>query len=112
MTDPIADALAPLVDAGDFAGAVTLVFRRGQVVHRGAVGWSDIAAGEPLTPGHIFRIASMTKPITSVAALMMVEEGRIALDEPITRWAPELAAPRVLRSPGGPWPTPCRPRGR
>lgn len=99
--DPVTAAIAPFVEAGEFAGAATLVFRRGQVVHRDAIGWSDVAARVPLTPEHIFRIASMTKPIVSVAALMLVEEGRVALDDPITKWAPELASMRVLRSPAG-----------
>ena len=99
--DPIARALAPFVEAGELAGAAALVFRRGRVVHRGAVGWTDATAQVPLTPGHIFRIASMTKPIVSVAALMLVEEGRIALDDPVTKWARELASMRVLRSPTG-----------
>lgn len=100
--DPIPAAIAAYVQAGELAGAATLVWRDGQVVHAAAQGWRDREAGEPLARDAIFRIASMTKPITSTAALMLVEEGAIALDEPIVRWAPELAQMRVLRRADGP----------
>jgi CubicO group peptidase (beta-lactamase class C family) len=66
------------------------------------VGWRDVEANQPVERDTIFRIASMTKPITSVAALMLVDEGRIALADPITRVAPEFSHLRVLRSPDGP----------
>jgi CubicO group peptidase (beta-lactamase class C family) len=65
------------------------------------VGWRDVEPGLPIERDTLFRIASMTKPITSTAALMLVEEGKIALDEPIARWAPEFRGMRVLRSPDG-----------
>lgn len=100
--DPIATAIATYVDAGEMAGAATLVWRGGAVVQSAAVGWRDIEARLPIERDTIFRIASLTKPITSAAALMLVEDGRIALDEPIARWAPEFALMRVLRSPDGP----------
>ncbi len=100
--DPITAALGALVNAGALAGAATLVWRRGQVVQTSAVGWRDLEAGLPMERDTLFRIASMTKPITSTAALMLLEEGRFALDEPITRWAPEFAQVQVLRSPNGP----------
>jgi CubicO group peptidase (beta-lactamase class C family) len=99
--DPIATALQVIVDAGALAGAATLVWRGGTVVQQACVGWRDLEAGLPVERDTIFRIASMTKPVTSVAALMLLEEGRFALDEPITRWAPELAQMRVLRLPDG-----------
>jgi CubicO group peptidase (beta-lactamase class C family) len=100
--DPIATAIGELVDAGELAGAATLVWRGGQVIQQTCVGWRDIAAGQPMVRDTLFRIASMTKPITSTLALMLMEEGRFALDEPIARWAPEFAEMRVLRSPTGP----------
>lgn len=100
--DPIATALRDLVDAGELAGAVTLVWRDGEVIQQASVGYKDMATGQPMARDTLFRIASMTKPITSTAALMLVEEGRFALDEPIARWAPEFAKMRVLRSPTGP----------
>jgi CubicO group peptidase (beta-lactamase class C family) len=101
-TDPIAAALQDQVDNGALAGAATLVWRRGRVVQTTGVGRRDLVSGEPVERDTIFRIASMTKPVTTVAALMMLEEGRFTLDEPIARYAPELADMRVLRDPDGP----------
>ena len=89
------------VQAGELAGAVGLVWRRG-ATEAVTAGWRDLESQLPVERDTIFRIASMTKPITSVAALMLVEEGRIALDEPIARIAPEFTQMRVLRSPNGP----------
>ena len=100
--DPIAAALGAVVDAGELAGVATLVWRGGEVVQTAALGCRDLEAQAPMTRDSIFRIASMTKPITSLAALMLLEEGRFALDDPIATWAPEFAQMRVLRSPEGP----------
>jgi CubicO group peptidase (beta-lactamase class C family) len=100
--DPIARALASIVEAGELAGAAALAWRAGREAHVTCVGWRDVAAQLPVERDTLFRIASMTKPITSAAALMLWEEGRFALDDPISRWAPEFANMRVLRSPGGP----------
>jgi CubicO group peptidase (beta-lactamase class C family) len=100
--DAIETAIGAIVDAGELAGAVTLVWRGGKVVQSACVGWRDIEAEAPIQRDTIFRIASMSKPITSAAALMLVDEGRFALDDPITRWAPEFSGMRVLRSPTGP----------
>jgi CubicO group peptidase (beta-lactamase class C family) len=101
-TDPIAAAIGAYVDRGELAGATTLVWRGGKVVHSACVGWRDIEAGLPIERDSIFRIASMSKPITSLAALMLVEDGSIALDDPISKWAPEFSRVRVLRAPTGP----------
>ena len=100
--DPIAAVLGAVVDAGKLAGAVALVCREGKAAQVTCVGWRDMAARLPMARDTIFRIASMTKPITSTAALMLLDEGRFRLDDPITRWAPEFAKMRVLRSPTGP----------
>jgi CubicO group peptidase (beta-lactamase class C family) len=100
--DPIAAAMAAIVEAGTLAGLATLIWRDGQVVQTAAVGWRDIEARLPMERSTLFRIASMTKPITSTAALMLLEEGRYTLDEPITRWAPEFSRMGVLRSSSGP----------
>src|SRR5688572_6157552 len=102
MNDSIAATLQPTLDAGQLAGAVALVWGAGGRIEVCALGWQDEAAGIPMRRDTLFRIASMTKPITSTAALMLVEEGKIALNDPIARWAPELAQMRVLRSPTGP----------
>lgn len=95
----VGDAIQTLVDQQQLAGAATLVWRRGEVVHAAGAGQRNLDLGLPVERDTIFRIASMSKPITAVAALTLVESGRIALDEPIVRWAPEFAAMRVLRSP-------------
>jgi CubicO group peptidase (beta-lactamase class C family) len=102
--NPIASsvrAVEDIVAFGRFAGAAMALWRDG-TTHRACAGWRDMDGALPIEADTIFRIASMTKPITSVAALMLLEEGRIALDDPITRWAPEFASMRVLRSPAGP----------
>ncbi|MCF8506078.1 MAG: beta-lactamase family protein [Caulobacter sp.] len=98
----IAPALQAFVDSGELPGIVTLASRGGEIVQDLSIGWSDLETRTPMRPDSLFRIASMTKPITSVAALMLVEEGRIALTDPVSRWIPELADPRVLRDPAGP----------
>jgi CubicO group peptidase (beta-lactamase class C family) len=98
----ITTKLKSYVDAGELAGAATLVWRQGQVVDVVSVGRRELIANLPVERDTIFRIASMTKPVTTVAALMLFDEGRFALDEPITRVAPELARLRVLRDPEGP----------
>lgn len=96
--DEIEKTLETFIDDGKLAGIATLVWRRGERRHTTCVGWRDREARRPVEADTIFRIASMTKPVTSVAALMLLEEGRFALDEPITRWAPEFAEMRVLRT--------------
>jgi len=91
-----------VVNSGQLAGAATLIWRNGEVTHSACAGWRDIDARVPIERDTIFRIASMSKPITSVAALMLVEEGGFALTDPISRWAPEFSEMRVMRSPAGP----------
>src|SRR5579871_647549 len=98
-------ALQKYVDKGLLAGAATLSWRAGSSnvdAETVCAGWRDIELKRPVERDTIFRIASMTKPVTSVAALMLVDEGRIVLDEPIARHAPEFGKTRVLRSPNGP----------
>ena len=98
----IATAIGAYVDAGTLAGAATLFWRKGEVVQTTCVGWRDIENKLPIERGTLFRIASMSKPITSAAALQLFEEGKFALDDPIARWAPEFSQMRVLGSPDGP----------
>jgi CubicO group peptidase (beta-lactamase class C family) len=100
--ESIEDALQAYVDAGALAGAATLVWRAGRVVGTSISGSRDLATSLPVERDTIFRIASMTKPLTTVAALMLYDEGRFTLDEPIARHAPEFARLRVLRDPNGP----------
>jgi len=77
------------VDAGRFPGTQLLVYRRGNVVHSTVQGFADLERKVPLKDDTIFRIYSMTKPITSVAFMMLFEEGRVALDEPVHKYIPE-----------------------
>ena len=105
--DPITTAIKSMVDAGILAGAATLVWRDGQIIQIGTVGWQDVEAKLPIERDTIFRIASMTKPITSTAALMLFDEGRFALEDPITRWAPEFSQMGVLNSSNGPLDETC-----
>ena len=90
------------VERGELAGLVTRVMRHGEVVQQEAVGWQDVASRTPMRRDAIFRIASNTKPIVSVAALMLVEEGRLRLRDPINDWLPELASMRALPVPDAP----------
>jgi CubicO group peptidase (beta-lactamase class C family) len=87
-----------VVDSGLVPGVVTLL-ARGEEVHVDAYGVSDIAAKTPLHEDAIFRIQSMTKPVTAAAAMQMVERGTLSLDDPIDHWVPELANRMVLRTP-------------
>ncbi len=84
----IDSALQRSVDGGTMAGAVALVMRDGRVVYERAVGWADREAGRRMTADAIFRIASQTKALTSVAVMSLVEEGRIALGDPVSRFIP------------------------
>ncbi len=83
------------MEDGKIAGATTLVFRRGGVAHLGSSGMADLARGVPMAPEAIHRIYSMTKPLTSVAIMMLYEEGRFQLDDPISRFLPSFAGQRV-----------------
>lgn len=84
-----------LVADGKLPGVTTLVARRGQVAHLHCTGKADLARGAAMTPDTILRIYSMTKPLTSLAILMLYEEGRFQLDDPITRFLPAFAEMRV-----------------
>jgi CubicO group peptidase (beta-lactamase class C family) len=89
-------------DAGLLAGAVTVVWQRGELLQVNEIGYRDIDAGLPMQKDTLFRIASMTKPVTVAAVMSLVDEGKLALKDPVVRWAPELADVRVLDDPHGP----------
>ncbi|MFL9990245.1 serine hydrolase [Paraburkholderia sediminicola] len=95
-------AMQGYVERGEVAGVVSLVWRRGEIGYFEPLGLRDEAAQLPMERDTLFRIASMTKPVTSAAILMLIEEDRLALDTPVSSWLPELAAPSVLRDPTGP----------
>ncbi|MYW96858.1 beta-lactamase family protein [Amycolatopsis rubida] len=86
---------ARYVDDGLLPGYLAVVSRHGRIVHVASHGARDVEAGAPVETGTIWRIFSMTKPVTSVAAMTFVEEGLIDLTDPISRWLPEFAEPRV-----------------
>jgi CubicO group peptidase (beta-lactamase class C family) len=81
-------AAAAYVREGRVAGIVALVLRQGQVVYESSHGVMDIASAAPMRRDAMFRIASMTKPVTSVAVMMLVEEGRLSLSDPVGRYIP------------------------
>jgi CubicO group peptidase (beta-lactamase class C family) len=83
------------IAAGDLAGAVTIVARRGKVAHLAAQGVTDLQSKQPMTPAAMFRIASMTKPVIGVAVMMLVEEGKLRLNDPVSRYIPEFRAMKV-----------------
>ncbi len=83
------------VDAGEISGAVTVVARRGRVVHFEAHGLMDIESKRPMEKDAIFRLASMTKPITAVATMMLVEEGKLRLSDPVSKFLPEFKEMKV-----------------
>ena len=102
--DALAGAPAVLdgvIASGDLSGAVTLVWRNGEVVQTTAQGKRNLETGAPMTRDTLFRIASMTKPVTSVAVLMLLEEGKLALEDPITRWLPEFKDMQVQKDATG-----------
>jgi len=95
------DIFAPHVSDGSLPGAVALV-ARGDRVQVETAGSAALDGGAPMARDSIFRIASITKPITAAALMMLVDEGRVALDEPVDRWLPEIAKPVVVRTPNAP----------
>ena len=90
------------IDENQIAGAVGLVMRDGRMVYQRAVGWADKEAGRRMTPDAIFRIASQSKALTSTAILALVEEGKIGLEDPVSRYIPQFAHTTVaIRSDTG-----------
>ena len=83
-----------------FPGAVTLVARNGQIVHFEATGYLDAQKKTPIQKDSIFRLASMTKPVVTAAAMMLVEQGKLKLNDPITTWLPELKDLKVETAAG------------
>jgi CubicO group peptidase (beta-lactamase class C family) len=83
------------VDGKDFSGAVTVVARKGKVVHFEAHGMADVEARKPMQTETLFRLASMTKPVTAVSILMLLEEGKLTLADPVSKFIPEYKNPKV-----------------
>lgn len=91
--------LGSFVESGSFPGMAALIWRAGEAPLFDAIGWRDIGRKRPFERDTIFRLASMTKPITSAAAMVLVERGKLDLGAPLSRWLPEAAGLRVLRTP-------------
>ncbi len=105
----ISSAVQRSIDDKRIAGAVTLVARRGHVAFFKAQGMADREAGKPMRPDSMFRICSMTKPITTLAVMMLYEEGRFLLEDPVSKYLPEFKNPKVLVKPasGAPYTIPA-----
>ncbi|MDY7104972.1 MAG: serine hydrolase domain-containing protein [Actinomycetota bacterium] len=97
--DRLSAYLDGVVGSGLLPGSITMVARRGGVVHLETDGWMDANQVFELTPEHLFRMYSMTKPITSVAILVLMEEGRLLLDDPVADYLPAFADAQVLVDP-------------
>jgi CubicO group peptidase (beta-lactamase class C family) len=95
-------AIADPVETGDVPGVVALIWQGGRVLDLHAEGVADVSSRRSMTPDAIFPIASMSKPVTVAAALRLMEQGKLSLEDPIARWAPEISDMRVLKRPDGP----------
>jgi methyl acetate hydrolase len=91
-------SLRSAVERKDVPGVVTLITDRKGVLYQSAFGVADVATGRPLTSDALFRIASMTKPVTSLALMQLVEQGKIGLDDKAEKYLPELSNPKVIES--------------
>ena len=89
-------ALRSALEANRIPGVVAMVASEDAVLYHGAFGKRDVQAGVPITEDTIFRIASMTKPVTSTALMQLIEQGKLSLDEPVGKYLPELAKPSIL----------------
>jgi len=97
-TKAIEKVLADAVARGDIPGVVAMVTDRRGIIYQGAFGLADAASRRPMTVDTIFRIASMTKPVTSLAVMQLVEQGRLSLDDPAEKYLPQLANLKVFES--------------
>src|SRR5579871_1070631 len=91
-------SLRGAIERKDVPGVVVLVTDKKGVIYEGAFGVADVATGRPVTKDSMFRIASMTKPVTSLALMQLVEQGKIGLDDPAEKYLPELKNPQVVES--------------
>jgi CubicO group peptidase (beta-lactamase class C family) len=96
------DLIERRIETRDISGAVTLVARKGQTAYLDAQGLMDVETNKPMTKDAIFRIASMTKPVVGVAILMMMEEGKVRLTDPVSRFIPEFKELKVAVAQPGP----------
>ena len=100
------------IDSGQITGAVTLVARHGQIAHLEAQGVMDTESNRPVAPDTMFRVASMSKPVAGVAIVMLVEEGKIRLNDPVSRFLPSFENQQVAIATADWWPWSPGPRTR
>jgi CubicO group peptidase (beta-lactamase class C family) len=110
--DRVGALLRESADGRRIAGGSALVARRGKLAGLYLAGMRDIEADRPMTADTIVRIASMTNPVTSTAVMILVDEGKLAPDDPVSKYLPEFKGPRVLADPRGGDPAATRPAGR
>ena len=91
----LTDTLKSDIDKGIVPGAVALIARRGKIAYETALGYRDREAGTAMEVDTIFRVASMTKPLTSLSAMMLAEEGKLLIADPVARFIPEFAELKV-----------------
>lgn len=101
MSD-LSTLISGFVESGAIPGAVGLIARGDQVIESAAVGVMDLESRTPMAEDSIFRLASLTKPLTAAAVMMLVDDGTLTLDAPVAEWLPELAHPMVVRTPNSP----------
>jgi CubicO group peptidase (beta-lactamase class C family) len=89
--EAIDQAMQRFVDDGQISGAVTLVAHQGKIKHMGAVGFSDLESQTPMKPSTLFSIASMSKPFTATAVMLLSEQGKLSVDDPVSKYLPEFA---------------------
>ena len=102
----INDVIKTYIDSGQITGAVTMVSRKGRIAHYEAQGLMDVEGKTPMRKDAIFRMASMSKPVTGVAILVLMEDGKLRLTDPVSRFIPEFKNPKVamLKTPTAPTP--------
>lgn len=96
VLERIGPALQPLVDSGRVGGIYAVIARHGQIGYERTFGWRDVARGERLRRDAIFRVYSMTKPVVAVGVLRLVEDGKVALDDPVSKYIPAFASVQVF----------------
>lgn len=94
----VTETLKHYVDAGHVPGVVAGVARHGKIVYLQSLGWQDVESQQPMQPDSIFQIRSMSKPITSLAIMQLIEQGRLGLDDPVSHYIPAFAGMRVFES--------------
>ncbi len=94
----IDEAMQKMIEKNEVAGAVTVVATKNEIIHMETHGYADVAAKKPLTPDTLFWIASMTKPVTATAVLMLQDEGKLKVTDPVAKYIPEFAD---LKTPSG-----------